>query len=310
MRARSEGTLEKAPRRLGRDLVLVHRLQFPLPLSYLGQAVWGACFAVWTPRQMLSWPVLTVILANALLIVGPLVLNVILDLDTDSESEHREKSTIATAAKRFGRIPLVILSATEMAAGVLLAGGVSIVLGRPQLVATALGIVLAHVMYNVEPLRLKRHGMAGAIVFGLGATTCPALLTYLAVDPAVPAPIWLVFAGLGAMAIGRTAWWSLPDRAVDLAVRQDTPAVRYGFGGTIVRACLLMGAGLLLLAWGLWWLSGAAWCAAGIAAYTVFLADVLRTGRHPASAKRMLRRAMPVIALGDLLLAAIPLVSR
>ncbi|WP_236794839.1 UbiA family prenyltransferase [Amycolatopsis sp. GM8] len=299
--------LEKATRGLWQDLVFVHRLQFPLPISYLGYALMGACFAVSAPGQLLSWPVLTVAVANVLLIVGPLAFNVAVDVELDSG--HREKGYLAVATRHFGGNGLLILSAAETAAGVVLTGAVSVLLGRPQLAAAALGTVLAHVLYNVEPFHLKRRGLAGAIVFGFGATTGPALVTYLAVAAGVPAPVWLVFAGLGVMAGGRTAWWSLPDRAADLAANQDTPAARYGLRGTSARACLLMGAGLLLLAWGLSWLFGPVWCVAGIAAYAVFLADVLKTGRHPASAKRMLRRAMPVIALGDLFLAVIPLVA-
>jgi 4-hydroxybenzoate polyprenyltransferase len=296
------------PRHLRRDLVLVHRLQFPLPVSYLGQALWGACFAASAPSQLLSWPVLTVVLANVLLILGPLAFNVVLDLEIDRR--HREKSNLAAAAKDFGGKLLGAVSVAEMAVGVLLAAAVSVVLQRPLIVAAAIGIVLAHVLYNVEPLRLKRRGIAGAIVFGLGATTGPALLTYYAISSDVRLPTWLVFAGLGLMAIGRTAWWSLPDRDADLAAKQDTPAARYWLRGTAVRAYVLMLAGLVLLAWGLWWRFGVVWCAVGIAAYAVFLADVLRTLRHPASAKRMLRRAMPVIALADLLLTVIPLLAR
>lgn len=299
--------LERTSGHLRRDLVLVHRLQFPLPVNYLGQALWGACFAASAPQQILSWPVLTVLLANVLLILGPLAFNVALDLEIDSR--HREKGNLAAAAKTFGGNRLVILSVTEMSAGVLISAGVSVVLDRPLIVIIALGIVIAQVLYNVEPLRLKRRGLAGAVVFGLGATTGPALLTYYAITSEVLPSIWLVFAGLGLMAVGRTAWWSLPDREADLAARQDTPAARYGLRGTTVLSGLLMLAGLVLLAWGLWWRFGVVWCAVGIAAYAVFLADVLRTGRHSASAKRMLRRAMPVIALGDLLLAAIPLLA-
>ncbi|MTD57078.1 UbiA family prenyltransferase [Amycolatopsis pithecellobii] len=297
--------LETRAHRVWRDVVLVHRLQFPLPVSYLGVALWGACFAVGAPEQLASWPVLTVIVANILLILGPLALNVALDRELDSR--HREKNTLATAAKHFGGNGLVVASVAEMVAGLLIAGTVSVVLGRPQITLTAAGIVVLHLLYNVEPVRLKRHGMTGAAVFGIGATTGPALLTYFAVAANVPAPIRLAFAGLGVMAIGRTAWWSLPDRAADLAAGQQTPVARYGLRGTVVRSCLLLVAGLVLLAWGLVWRFGPALAVAGIAAYALFLADVLRTRRHPGTARRMLRRAMPLIACGDVLLAVIAL---
>lgn len=297
--------LEQLPRRLRRDLVVVHRLHFPLPVSYLAEALWGACFAVASVRQLLGWPVLCVIIANVLLILGPLAFNVALDLEIDTR--HQEKDYLADAAKHFGGNGLVIFSIAEMGAGVLLAAAAGAVLARPLVCLVAVGIVLTHVLYNVEPLRLKRRGMTGALVFGLGATTGPALLTYVALAPAVPPAVWLVFAGLGLMAGGRTAWWSLPDRAADLAVGQHTPSARYGLRGAAIRADLLMAVGLLLLGWGLWWRFGPAWAALGLAGYAVFLADVVRTPQT--SARRMLRRALPVIAVADAVLVVLALAA-
>jgi 4-hydroxybenzoate polyprenyltransferase len=119
-------------------------------------------------------------------------------------------------------------------------------------------------LYNLEPVRLKRRGFAGAGVFGLSMATLPCLLSYSAVRSGFEPAVWPTFASLGVMAIGRTAWWSVPDRIADVATGMAPPTVRYGAARALVLSCVVMGAGLGLLGWGLWWRYGPAWVPLGV----------------------------------------------
>src|SRR5439155_24810650 len=67
-----------------RDIVRIHRLEFPFPVNYACQAVWGACFAVAAPSGLLAGPVLLTLLASLILLVAQNPLNAAGDLVADS----------------------------------------------------------------------------------------------------------------------------------------------------------------------------------------------------------------------------------
>jgi 4-hydroxybenzoate polyprenyltransferase len=291
-----------------RDLVVIHRLEFPFPVSYLAQASWGACLAATSAGQLLDMPVLLAILANLVLVTSGLALNVAVDVRTDSR--HQDKHYLASAVTRLGRDRVLRWVVGETVAGLALATVVSVWTGHWIVAGSAVVIVGLHLLYNVEPVRLKRRGFAGVAVFGLSVVTMPCLLSYGAIRPTVDAPVWLIAAGLGVMAVGRTVWWSVPDRAADTATGMVTPAVRHGAGRALAAACLLMAAGLVLLGWGLWWRYGLAWALLGTAMYGVFLGNALTLFRREVpSAVRLRTRALPLIMVGDVLVALIALTA-
>ncbi|HJQ45555.1 MAG TPA: UbiA family prenyltransferase [Amycolatopsis sp.] len=299
-----------ATRTAWQDFVVVHRLHFSLPVNYVCYAVWGILFADTGQGPLLTVPAVLAFGANLLLIVAPLALNVAIDVATDSQ--HADKGHLAGAARRFGRSRALDWAGAEIVAALAAVLAIGIGWGRWQPPAYAAVIVLAQVAYNVEPVRLKRRGLAGPAAFGVASVGLPCLLGYTAVRGDVGADLWPIVAGVSVLSVARTLWWSLPDLAADAASGIATPAVRYGLLRTHLLACGLLVAGLVLLAWGLGWRYGPGWAALGVAAHVVFLglalAQLPATARGQApSARSMLKQAMPVVTLGEVLVAVVAL---
>ncbi|HKS46535.1 MAG TPA: UbiA family prenyltransferase [Amycolatopsis sp.] len=290
------------------DLVVVHRLQFPLPVNYLCYAVWGCGFATGDAARILEPAVLAAILANLLLIIGPLALNVAIDMPTDTR--HADKGYLAIAAARLGRRRALALSWTEMALGLLTTAGVGLGRDRWWPLAIAAAIVGAQVLYNVEPVRLKRRGLLGSTAFGVASVGFPALLGYTATGTSLDTTVWLIFTGAAVLSVGRTVWWAIPDHAADAETGVMTPAVRCGPVRALGVACLLLQAGLFLLGWGLWRRYGPVWSVLGLAVHALFLGRAIRqlsqtARRNPPTAGVLLRRTLPVVTLGEVVLTVI-----
>jgi 4-hydroxybenzoate polyprenyltransferase len=95
-----------------RDVVRIHRLEYPFPVNYLCHAVLGACYAANDVQQLFTAPVLLSIIANLLSIVGGNPLNAAVDVSTDAHTQG--KRDIADAALRVGRNHAMSWTATEM----------------------------------------------------------------------------------------------------------------------------------------------------------------------------------------------------
>jgi 4-hydroxybenzoate polyprenyltransferase len=293
------------------DVVVIHRLQFPLPINYVCYAGWGCLFADPTVAHLLDPAVLLAIAANLILIVAPLALNVAVDMATDQR--HADKGYLATSAARFGRFRALDWAAAEMIVALAAVLAIGVLRGRWWPLVTAGAIVFAHLLYNIEPARLKRRGLVGSVVFGLASVGLPCLLGYTAVVSVVPASVWLIVVGAAVLSTGRTVWWAIPDHAADTATGMGTPTVRYGQAAALALACGILLTGLGLLGWGLWWRYGA-WSLLGVAAHAAFLGLALNQLRWtrlgtPPRAKAMLRRTLPVATLGEVLIAVVPLVA-
>jgi 4-hydroxybenzoate polyprenyltransferase len=295
-----------------RSLYWVHRLEFPFSVYYLCHAGWGASWAVHDPRQLLATPVLAIVVANICHLVGEVVLNAALDVDADAGNP--EKHEVAGASQLLGRRALLGLATVELALPVLIAGAVSIYLSRPSIVAWMAVIVALQVSYNVEPVRLKRRGMANPVTLALTYAVLPALPVYLAVRPAVPPWMWLVLLGMLFAVAGRTLWWAIPDHDADLAVHDSTAVVRLGVFRSLAVACLLSTVGAALIGASLWWRYGPLWALLGMASAGLFPVIQLRQlGRGAEKglfrAARMRRRDLPLALATDLAVAVIPLAA-
>ncbi|UQS24464.1 UbiA family prenyltransferase [Amycolatopsis thermalba] len=288
-----------------RDVVLVHRLHFPLPLSYLAYACWGAAFA--DPRHLLGGPVLLTVAATLLVLLAALALNTAADLRTDEQD--RDKTALAGAARRIGSGRIFAWAAAEAAAALALGAAVAVWLGRWAALLVITVALAAHLAYNLEPVRLKRRGFAGPAVFGAGFLAVPGLASYFAVRPALERSMVPVLAGLCVLAFGRTAWFSAPDHAADARTGVRTPGARYGPRRTLVISCGVVAAGLALLGCGLWWRYGPGWAVAGVVAEGAFLAGMIALAGPRGSLSRMRRLATPIVLAGDLTLVAIPLLA-
>ncbi|WAL63479.1 UbiA family prenyltransferase [Amycolatopsis cynarae] len=303
-----------AGRMTAADFAVLHRLQFPLPVNYVCYASWGCLFAAPAagPAGLPAGPAVLVVVANLLLIVAPLAFNVAVDMPTDSH--HREKGYLADAAGRVGRGRALAWANAEMAAGVALTVVIGLAWGHWWPLVFAAATVAAQLLYNVEPVRLKKRALAGAVTFGIASVGLPCLLAYTAVAAWPEPAVWMVFTGAAVLSVGRTVWWALPDLAADTASGIGTPTVRYGPARALLLACGLLLAGLVLLGWGLWWRYGLAWCLLGIAAHAVFLGMVwsrlpgVRRGELP-DAKGMLKRTLPVVTLGEVLITVVALAA-
>ncbi|MET8336837.1 UbiA family prenyltransferase [Streptosporangium canum] len=305
-------TTRSRPMTQGRALIRIHRLEYPFPAVYACHVLWGACFAATDPRQLFTVPVLVTLLANLLAVVSQNPLNAALDIRADTHT--RGKDSIATATRRLSPAVAFRCAAIEKTLALALATAVSVGLGRP---AVAIGVGLAivlHLLYNLEPVRLKRRGFANPAYFALTFAFLPCVSTYSALRPDVPAPVWLVFAGLAVLLFGRSLWWSIPDLAGDAAAGDRPPAVRHGAYRSLLVACAATAGALVLAGWGLWWLYGPAWSLLGVAACAAFLVDKLGllTGisdDNLPDERTMRKRSLSMVLAADLLLVVIPLVA-
>jgi lycopene elongase/hydratase (dihydrobisanhydrobacterioruberin-forming) len=300
------------PARIRRDLLVIHRLEQPLPIMFLCYAGWGSCFAVGDARKLLGGPVLLAVAANLLLILAALALNAAVDTRTDEHDTN--KSHLACAALRVGRGRTLRWAATEAATALAAAAAAALWIGRWTLAGIAAATIGLHLLYNVEPVRLKRRGFAGSAALGASLVALPFLLAYGAARAGFEASMWPILTGLTVLATGRAALWSVPDRAADRATGITTPAVRYGARRTLALSCLIMLAGLGLLSWGLWERYGPGWVVPGTAAHIAFLATafapLIRTSDQAASRVADIRRpGMTLVTIGEIVLGALPLIA-
>jgi 4-hydroxybenzoate polyprenyltransferase len=208
---------------------------------------------------------------------------------------------------RFGRRRVLRWVAIEMIIATGLAAVVSAWSGRLKVIIAAGVIAVLQTLYNLEPIRLKRKGFLGVAAFCAAVVVLPFLLSYYAIRDSVDTSVWPILVGIGILAIGRMTWLSVPDRAADTATGMRTPAVRHGVARTLAASTVIMLVGLAMAGWGLWWRFGPGWAIPAVATHGSALV-VLHTTTIP-SAMSAHRRAMPLVALGELALVITPLVA-
>jgi lycopene elongase/hydratase (dihydrobisanhydrobacterioruberin-forming) len=293
--------------RLGRDVAAIHRLQLPFSVNCLCYATWGATTAAGEPARLAHPAVPTAITANLLLIVGALALNTAADTGTDER--HPERAVLTAAARRFGTRRVVRWSAGELGVAVVLAGSVAAGTGRPLVLAAAIAAGTLQVLYNVEPVRLKRRGLPGVVAFCAAVLVLPFLLAYWSVRPAVDPAAWPVVAGVGLVAIGRMTLWSVPDRTADAATGLRTPAVRHGPRGAAAVCLAAILTGLTLTAWGLWRQHGPGWAVPLVTmqAWPLLSAAALLFRGSPVTSTRLRGRAFPPTTIAMIAMTLAPL---
>lgn len=293
-------------------LIRVHRLEYPLPVHYLCYALWGACYAITDLGQLAEWPVILAVLANLPPPVAMNALNGAMDVQTDIRNP--DKRDLAIATLRLGRRLVIGVASAEMALSVGLAGLVSISVGRWFVGVAAVAMIALHLLYNLEPVHLKRRGLANPITLGVSFGFLPCLVSYGAVRGHIDAAAWLIFLGLGLTVTGRALWWAVPDRTADAAIGLRTPAVRFGAVRTLVVSCAIAALGPVLLGWGVSWRYGLLWGVAGVVISAVFVGGQLPVVRRAMagdslSSVRMRRRNMTPMALANVALVALPLIA-
>jgi 4-hydroxybenzoate polyprenyltransferase len=257
--------------------------------------------------------VIVAVLANLPPPVAMNALNGAMDVQTDIRNP--DKRDLAVATLRLGRRLVISLALAEMGLSVGLTGLVSISVGRWFVGVAAVAMVILHLLYNLEPVRLKRRGLVNPVTLGVSFAFLPCLVSYGAVRGQIDPATWLIFLGLGATVTGRALWWAAPDRAADAAIGLRTPAVRLGAVRTLVVSCVIGALGPVLLGWGVSGRYGAWWGLAAVLISAVFVGGqwplVRRAlaGGSPSSA-RMRRVDMTPMALANVALVALPLVAQ
>ncbi|MEU2718377.1 UbiA family prenyltransferase [Streptomyces sp. NPDC007205] len=296
--------------RQAQDLYRVHRLEFPFPVAYLCHALWGASYAATSPQQLAQTPVLLAVLANLIPLIAQNVLNAAMDIPIDTRTPG--KISVAQAAMRLGRTRLITIASAEMTAALLLATSVAIRLGRPLIAAAVAAGILVEYLYNLEPVRLKKRGMANPVSLGLHFSLLPCLSTFNAVRPDFPPFLWPLIFGLWLLLIGRTLWWSLPDATADRAAGLAPPAVRHGLSHTLLMACTATTTALALIAWGLTWTLGPLAALTGTAGCSAFLIRKIRLtppALHTLHETHMRWHTLTYVTGADILLVLLPLTT-
>jgi 4-hydroxybenzoate polyprenyltransferase len=275
--------------------------------------VLGACYAANDVQQLFTVPVLLSIIANLLSIVGGNPLNAAVDISTNAHTQG--KRDIAQAARRLGRNHAMRWAAAEMAIALAVAAAISLWLDRALIVTSVTLTIALCLLYNLEPVRLKRRGLANPLTIGLTAGPLPSIVSYGAVRPDLTVSVLLIFIGLGVLITGRALWWTVPDRIGDKATGMMTPTVQYGAFQAVGIACVVAVAGLGLLAWGLWWRYGPLWALLGVAVNGPFLLGKLALLRHLSddtlpNSTRMRRRDLSSVMIADIFLALLPLIAQ
>ncbi|MGH3868178.1 MAG: UbiA prenyltransferase family protein [Pseudonocardiaceae bacterium] len=302
-----------------RDVLRVHRLEYPFPVHYLCHAALGACYAASDVQQLFTGPVLFCIIANLLSIVGGNPLNAAVDISTDAHTQ--DKRDIAQAALRIGRRHAMSWTATEMILALAAATMISLWLDRALIAVGITWTITLCLLYNLEPVRLKRRGLANPITIALTTGPLPSLVSYSAVRPDLAASTWLIFIGLGVLITGRALWWTVPDQISDKTTGMTTPTVQYGASQAMAIACDATVVGLGLLGWGLWWRYGPLWALLGVAVNGPFLLNkiaLLRRLSLPSrlsdhtlpNSTQMRRRDLSSVMIADILLVLLPLAAQ
>jgi 4-hydroxybenzoate polyprenyltransferase len=304
-------TVTNAPR-YWQAIRRVHRLEYPFPLAYACHGLWGAAYAVTTPARLLSPPVLIAVVAVIIPIIAQNVLNAAQDIRADSLNPG--KNNIAVAAKRLGPAQATWWTCVEFGVAVLLAGVVTVWVGRPLVVLAVTACVVLHLLYNLEPVKLKRRGFANPIYFGLTFGFLPCLAGFAAARPDLPGWAWLIFTGFAGLMAGRTLWWAVPDLLADAAGGDRTIAVSLGAWRTWLTACLITTSGITTLGWGVWLRLGPPWALIVITATGLFLVNKLSklaqvsNDRLP-NERRMRTHTLTMVTLADALVTLVPLIA-
>ncbi len=296
------------PRARWRDVAAVHRLHGPLLAAYLAYAVWGELYGTDDTASRLSTTAIITVVANLLVIIAGLSLNTAADVHSDGADTG--KARLVAATRRVGGAGRVVWwSVVEAVTALVMAVAVSVVSGRWPIAITVAVNLAAHGAYNLEPLRVKRRGWFGPLLFGTAIVGLPALASYFAVRSDVDTSTVTILVGASLAAAGRTAVLSVPDRDADELAGLGTAVVRSGVAGTVTLAGALIVTGVLLIVGSMWWRYGLAWAVVAVVAQAVYLAGMLGV-RGPGGLSRTRRRAVPLTLVADATLVVIPLLAR
>jgi 4-hydroxybenzoate polyprenyltransferase len=269
-------------------LKTLHRLEVG-PI-YLFVLVWGMFVAARKPGDLWSAAAILALFINGLSLFSGFVLNNYSDYPIDRRSQI--KGYVADAVERVGLRKTLALYWIEQGLTVAAAVAVSVLLHNWLFVLVKLAGIVSGMMYNAEPIRMKRRGIWNPVMLSIRFGFVPGMIAYFAVHGGtIGIGGWVVLIGATVLSFSRGFWNSVCDTEEDRAENILTPAVRYGpraamqsAEAALVAACVLVGAGLWLLLGPLYALAGVT----GVAGATVFRFLLLRRARTDRAAIALL----------------------
>jgi lycopene elongase/hydratase (dihydrobisanhydrobacterioruberin-forming) len=229
----------------------LHR--FEVGPIYFFVLVWGMFVAARRPSDLWSAPAILAFFINGLSLFSGFVLNNYSDYPIDRRSQI--KGYVADAVERVGPGKTFALYWIEQALTVAAAAAVSVLLHNWLFVVVKLVGIVSGMMYNAEPVRMKRRGIWNPVMLGIRFGFVPGMIAYLAVHGGAGSPgAWMLLVGVTLLSFSRGFWNSVSDTDEDRAEGILTPAVRYGprsamtiSVGSLMPAIVLIGTGLGLL---------------------------------------------------------------
>jgi 4-hydroxybenzoate polyprenyltransferase len=243
------------------------------------------------PSDLWSAAAILAFFINGLSLFSGFVLNNYSDYPIDRRSQI--KGYVADAVERVGLRNTFTLYWAEQALTVAAAAAVSVLLHNWLFVVVKLAGIVSGMMYNAEPIRMKRRGIWNPIMLSIRFGFVPGMIAYLAVhDGTIGDGGWLVLIGVTLLSFSRGFWNSVSDTDEDRAENIVTPAARYGPRVAMVCAVASLVPACVLIAAGLWAVLGPVYAlvgVAGAAGATLFRFLLLRRTTDNRSAIDLLR---------------------
>jgi 4-hydroxybenzoate polyprenyltransferase len=230
---------------------------------YFFVLIWGMFIAADRASDLWSTAAILAFFINGLSLFSGFVLNNYSDYPIDRRSQI--KGYIADAVERVGLRKTFALYWIEQAVTVAAAVAVSVLLHNWLFVVVKLAGIISGMMYNAEPIRMKRRGIWNPIMLAVRFGFVPGLIAYFAVHGGtIGAGGWVILLGVTLLSFSRGFWNSISDTDEDRAENISTPAVRYGPRAAMVTAVAGLVPACALIAAGLWMLLGPWYAVAGV----------------------------------------------
>lgn len=266
----------------------LHRLEISRIYTFV--LLWGMFVAASKPSDLWSPEALLALFINGLSLYSGFVLNNYSDYPIDRRHEY--KGYIADAVERVGRKNTLALYWIEQALTVIAAAAVSVILDNWLFVLVKLAGIVAGMLYNGEPFRMKRRGIWNPIMLAIRFGFVPGMIAYFAVRGTVDAGGYLMLFGAFMLSFSRGLWNAVSDTDEDRAEDIVTPAVQYGPYASMAGAVYSLLPACALLAVGLWWSLGPLYALIGVSGSvgaTVYRFLLLRRVDDDRSAITLLR---------------------
>jgi len=229
---------------------------------YFFVLIWGMFVAADRASDLWSAAAILALLINGLSLFSGFVLNNYSDYPIDRRS--RIKGYVADAVERIGRRKTLAMYWIEQAVTVAAAAAVSELLHNWLFVVVKLAGIVSGMMYNGEPMRMKRRGLWNPIMVSIRFGFVPGLIAYFAVHGTVSAGGWVILFGATLLSFSRGFWNSVSDTDEDRAEDIRTAAVVYGPRAAMVSAVVSLVPACALIAAGLWVLLGPWYAIVGV----------------------------------------------